>query len=255
MPLHAITREVSSSINRCELTFHDRLPIDLGKAREQHRAYANCLTELGLKVISLPEEPDFPDSVFVEDAAIVLDEIAIIPVMGALSRRDETKSLARELSKYRPIRYLTEPATLDGGDVLQVGRRLFVGATQRTNLAAINQLREILRPYGYDVEPVGVRGILHLKSACSHLRENTLLVNRAFLDEAAFRDCEVIDVPAHEPAAANVLTVNDSVIIATSFPETAALLGRNGYAVRPVEVSELQKAEAGVTCCSVIFRA
>lgn len=254
MPLHAITRAVSPSINRCELTYHTRSPIDLAKAIKEHKAYEECLTELGLNVISLPAEPELPDSVFVEDAAIVVDEVAVIPNMGAPSRRDETKTLAAALLPYRPLRYLVEPATLDGGDLLQVGRRLFVGVTARTNHVAINQLCEILRPFGYEVVAVAVRDILHLKSACSHLGENTFLVNRAFLDVTPFNECELIDVPAEEPGAANVMAVNETVIIAASFPDTAALLAGKGYAVRPVEVSELQKAEAGVTCCSVIFR-
>jgi dimethylargininase len=254
MPLHAITREVSSNINRCELTFHDRVPIDLARAKAQHKAYQECLTSLGLRIISLPPEPDLPDSVFVEDAAVVLDEVAVIPIMGAPSRRDETKSLATELSKHRPIRYLMEPATLDGGDVLKVGRGLFVGLTRRTNQHAIDQLRKILEPFDYEVHSIEVRDILHLKSACSDLGENTVLVNRECFDAAPLRNFELIDVPKNEPGAANVLRVNDAVLMATSFPATAALLQKKGYNVRPVDVSELQKAEAGVTCCSVIFR-
>jgi dimethylargininase len=192
--------------------------------------------------------------VFVEDAAIVLDEVAVIPIMGAASRRDETKTLAAALSQYRPLKYLREPATLDGGDVLRIGRQLFVGVTRRTNRQAIDQLADILRPCGYQVEPVEVKKILHLKSACSALGDDVVLVNRHFLGDGALAGFELIDVPENEPGAANVLAVNNTVIIPISFPETADLLSTKGCDIRSLDVSELQKAEAGVTCCSVIFR-
>jgi len=131
--LTAITREVSASINNCELSFHARKPIDVAKAIAQHKAYQDCLAELGVQIVSLPAELDLPDSVFVEDAAVVVDEVAVIPIMGAPARRPEARSLANALSRYRPIKFLREPATLDGGDVLRIGRTLFVGLSQRTN--------------------------------------------------------------------------------------------------------------------------
>src|SRR5438046_9860916 len=120
--LTAITREVSASINDCELSFHARKPIDVAKAIAQHKAYQDCLAELGVWVVSLPAEPELPDAVFVEDPAVVVDEVAVISVMGTPSRRPEADSLAHALSRYRPITFLRGPATLDGGDVLRVGR-------------------------------------------------------------------------------------------------------------------------------------
>jgi dimethylargininase len=253
MPLTAIVREVSSSINDCELSFHARQQIDVPKAIVQHRAYQDCLAELGLRIVSLPAEPGLPDAVFVEDPAVVVDEVAIISNMGASSRRPEISSLANALSRYRPLKFLAAPATLDGGDVMRIGRSLYVGLSQRTNRAGIDQLRSLLESNGYQVKPVGVSGCLHLKSACSYLGNNTVLVNRSWIDATALSSFTLLDVPEHEPAAANALLLNDVVIIPSSFPKTLALLEGRGFRVRTIDVSELQKAEAGVTCTSLIF--
>lgn len=253
MPLTAIVREVSSSINDCQLSFHDRQPIDIAKAIAQHRAYRDCLAKLGIRILSLPAEPDLPDAVFVEDPAVVVDEVAIISNMGAPSRRPEATSLADALSRYRPLKFLTEPATLDGGDVLRIGRSVFVGLSGRTNRESIDQLSNLLGPYGYQVKPVEVRGCLHLKSACSHIGNDTVLVNRFWIDVEPLAGYELLDVPAEESAAANALLLNDVVIMPASFPKTRALLEKRGFRVRTIDVSELQKAEAGVTCTSLIF--
>ena len=249
----AITREVSSSINDCELSFHRREPINVAQAITQHKAYEACLAELGIEIVSLPPQPALPDAVFVEDTAVVLDEVAVIANPGAASRRGEVTSIAKALAEYRPLRLLTERATLDGGDVLRIGRLLFVGVSQRTNHAGLNQLNEFLNPYDYRIQPVAVRGCLHLKSACCGLDNNTILINRSWIDAEQFRGFDLLDLPKEEPAAANVLPVGDVVIMPTCFPRTQALLQERGFRVRPIDVSELQKAEAGVTCCSLIF--
>jgi dimethylargininase len=253
MPLTALTREVSPTINHCELSFHARQPIDLARAVGQHKAYRDCLAELGVRIVSLPVEPELPDAVFVEDAAVVTDEIAVITNMGAPSRRPETRSLADALSRYRPIKFLTAPATLDGGDVLRVGHQVFVGLSQRTNHEGIAQLRDILGARDYEVQSVALKGCLHLKSACSQVGDNTILVNRSWIDVEPLRGFELIDVPEDEPAGANALLINDVVIIPASFPKTRALLEQRGLHVRTIDLSELQKAEAGVTCTSVVF--
>jgi dimethylargininase len=253
MPLIAITRPVSSSINYCELSFHARQPIDVAKAIAQHKAYQNCLAELGVRIISLPAKPELPDAVFVEDLAVMVDEVAVISIMGAPSRRPEASSLADTLSRYRPIKFLVEPATLDGGDVLRAGRFVFVGLSQRTNREAFSQLSDLLGAYGYQVQPVEVRGCLHLKSACSYIGSDTMLVNRFWIDAEQLRGFELIDIPDEEPAGANALLVKDVVIIPASFPKTQALLEKRGFRVRTIDLSELQKAEAGVTCSSLIF--
>ena len=255
MPLTAIVREVSSSINDCELSFHARRPIDVARAMAQHKAYQDCLAELGVRIVSLPAEPGLPDAVFVEDPAIVTDEVAIILNMGAPSRRPEANSLASVLSLYRPLRFLSEPATLDGGDVLRVDRSIFVGLSQRTNRDGVDQLGELLGPLNYHVRAVEVRGCLHLKSACSYVGHNTVLVNRSWIDTEPLSGFELLDVPEDEAGAANALLLNDVVIMPASFPRTRALLEERGFRVRTIDVSELQKAEAGVTCTSLIFNA
>jgi dimethylargininase len=254
MSLTAITRDVSSFINDCELSFHARRPIDVAKAASQHKAYRDCLAELGVRIISLAAEPGLPDSVFVEDPAVVLDEVAIISNMGVPSRRPEAASLAEALSRHRPLKFLTEPATLDGGDVLRVGRSVFVGLSRRTNRQGFEQLTDLLGAHHYRVEPVEVGGCLHLKSACSYIGNETVLVNRAWFDAGRLRQFELLDVPEDEPAAGNALLIDNVVILPASFPKTRALLEERRFCVRAIDVSELQKAEAGMTCCSLIFR-
>ena len=251
--LMAITREVSASINNCELSFHARKPIDVAKAIAQHKAYQDCLTELGVRVISLPAEPELPDSVFVEDPAVLVDEVAVITIMGTPSRRPEVRSIADALSGYLPLKFLSEPATLDGGDVLRIGRRVFAGLSERTNREGVSQLRDVLGAFDYEVQPVEVRGCLHLKSACSYIGNDTILVNRSWIDGERFRRFQLLDVPDEESAAANALLIKNVVIIPASFPKTRALLEERGFRVRTIDLSELQKAEAGVTCGSLIL--
>jgi dimethylargininase len=253
MPLTAIVREVSSSINDCELSFHARQPIDVARVIAQHQAYQDCLASLGVRIVSLPAEPELPDAVFVEDPVVVVDEIALISNMGALSRRPEAISLANALSLYRPLKFLSEPATLDGGDVLRVDRSIFVGLSKRTNRDGIDQLGELLGSFGYLVKAVEVRGCLHLKSACSYIGDDTILVNRSWIDSEPLSGFELLNVPEDESGAANALLVNGVVIMPASFPRTHALLEERGFSVRTIDVSELQKAEAGVTCTSLIF--
>lgn len=251
--LRALTRKVSASFAACELTFLERQPIDVATARAQHRAYEAALAELGARVLSLPADESFPDGVFVEDPAIVLDEIAVIARSGAESRRRETESIARALTPYRELRHITEPATLEGGDVIRIGKDIYVGASRRTNRDGIAQLREILRPFGYSVVPVDVRACLHLKSGACWAGGDTILANREWIDAGAFTKYRLIDVA--EAPAADVLPLGGSVMIPASFPRTAEALQNAGFHVLPIDVSELQKAEAGVTCMSLLFEA
>jgi dimethylargininase len=249
----AITRAVSPSINRCELGYLPRQEIDFAKAAEQHRLYEECLRELGIHVVSLPAEPELPDSMFVEDPVVVVDEVAVMTRMGAESRRAESASLAKALARYRPLGWLREPATLEGGDVLRMGKTLYVGLSKRTNPAGIAQLAAELELFGYSIRPVEVRGCLHLKSACCALGDRAILANRAWADVAAFEGLTIIDVPASEPRAANVLAAGETVVVPASFPETAGLLQQLGWKVRTLDISELMKAEAGLTCSSILL--
>ncbi|HWE51798.1 MAG TPA: arginine deiminase family protein [Bryobacteraceae bacterium] len=251
--LAALTRAVSPTLNACELTWHARQAIDIGLAQEQHRQYETALAELGLHLISLPAEPELPDAVFVEDPVLVLDELAILMRMGAASRRPETKSLAAAISPYRPLKELTDPATMEGGDIMRIGRDLFVGLSSRTNPAGIAQLQTFVDPLGYRVRPVEVRGCLHLKSACCSIGDGKILANSEWLDTAALHEFRIIEVDEAEPGAANVLRIGDTVLLPACFPRTADLLTREGLRIRTMDISELIKAEAAVTCSSVIF--
>jgi dimethylargininase len=253
--LVALTRAVSPALARCELTFVERRPIDLSKAEAQHRDYQQLLAKHGAKVICLPAEPELPDSMFVEDPAIVLDELAVILPLGAASRRPEAESLEKALSHIRKIARVELPGTVEGGDILRVGRRLVVGVTGRTNSEGIRQLAGILAPYGYEVTGVSVTGCLHLKSAVTHVGRNTLLANRAWFDTDPFLDFTWIDVDPAEPHAANALAIGDTVIFPACFPRTRARLETAGFQVTSLDISELQKAESGLTCSSLIFEA
>jgi dimethylargininase len=225
----------------------------VSKAIAQHHAYEHCLASLEARVVSLPAEQKLPDSVFVEDTALVLDELAIITRMGAASRRAEVASIADALADYRSVKFLKRPATLDGGDVLRVGRKLLIGLSRRTSTEAIAQLRQLLVSYDYEVCGIEVKGCLHLKSACSYLGNNTVLLHRPWIATNRLNEFDMLDVAESEPAAANVLFLNNVVIMPQSFPKTRDLLEARGFQIRAVDVSELQKAEAGVTCCSLIF--
>ncbi len=249
----AITREVSRSLGNCELTWLQREPIDIDKAIAEHKGYEACLASLGARVISLPALEEHPDAVFVEDPAIVLDELAVITTMGAAGRRGERASLAAALAAFRPVIHMQDPAKLEGGDVMRAERDLYVGLSARTDAAGAVQLGELLAPYGYRVTAVELRDCLHLKSACCYLGENTVLINRAWVDGSALGGYRLIDVASDEPWAANALRVGGAVVIADAFPKTAAILQAAGFEVRTVDVTELMKAESGVTCSSLIL--
>ena len=253
MPI-AITRAVSASFADCELTWLPRQPVDIDKAVAQHHEYERCLAEMGAHVISLHALEGHPDAVFVEDPALVLDEVAIIATMGCESRRGERESLANELSKFRPVRWMRDPVKLEGGDVMRIGRRLFVGLSARTNEAGVAQLSDETAPFGYSVTPMNLRDCLHLKSACCPVGGNAILINRDWVDWEPLREFDLIDVVAGEPWAANVLRIGDTVLMPSSYPATAAILRAEGYKVRTVDLSELLKAESGVTCSSLVFR-
>jgi dimethylargininase len=250
----AITREVSRSIVHCELTHLARTPINVERARAQHEQYRSTLRALGVEVISLPEEPDLPDSVFVEDAAIVLDEVAVLTRPGADSRKPEVESVAQALAPYRELLRVTAPATLDGGDVLVAGKRIFVGQTLRSNAEAVEQLRIMLNPLGYSVMGVPVTGCLHLKSGVTQVTEDTLLINPAWVEKSYFEGFRFIEVDPSEPFAANVLMIEGALVYPAAFDGTHRRLETAGRHIVPVEADELAKAEGGVTCCSLIFK-
>jgi dimethylargininase len=252
--LLALTREVSPTLVRCQLTHRQREPIDVDAARGQHQQYEACLTGLGCTVRRLPAAPELPDAVFVEDACVVFDELAVICRPGAVSRRPETESVAQAMRAFRELRFIEPPATLDGGDVLRLGKAVFVGLSGRTNPEGVGQLRALLAPHGYRVTGVSVTGCLHLKTAVTQVGEKTILVNRSWVDPVVFGDVEAVDVDPSEPSGANALLVGDTVVYPAAYPATRGRLEARDIRTRVVDVSELGKAEAGVTCCCLLFK-
>jgi len=251
----ALMRGVPPTLERCELTYRRFEPIDLHRAIAQHAAYADLLRSLGLEVIELPADPALPDCCFVEDTAIVLDEAALLTMPGAPSRRGEVAAVEAALAPFRPLDRTPFPATLEGGDVLRVGRRLFVGRSARTNEAGIARLAAFAEPLGYRVLPVPVSGCLHLKSAVTALDDERVLANPSWVEMSAFAGLGVVPVAPEEPDAANVLRVGGLVVAHPGFPRTLDRLSGLGYAVRPLDVSEFLKAEGALTCKSLLFRA
>ena len=251
--MRAIVRKPSAALSRCELTFLARQPIDIERACAQHAAYVAALRSQGIDVAVLPPEPDLPDAVFVEDTAVVVDECAVITRPGADSRRAEVDGVAAALEPYRPLVRLRPPATLDGGDVLRVGRSFFVGRTARTNDEGIQQLRSALAPHGYDVRSVVPDGCLHLKSAVTYIGLETLLVNPEWIDVGLFGRWQCVPVAAEEPCGANALLTGDVVHVALSAPQTRRKLDALGFTTAALDTSEFEKAEAALTCLSVLF--
>ena len=249
----AITRKVSPSINQCELTYLERQLINPDIANSQHRNYEQALRGLGLEVISLPAEPDLPDSVFVEDIALVLDEIAILTRPGAISRRKEVESIAYALKPYRELAYIQAPGTLDGGDILVAGKTIFIGKSTRSNDEAIHQLKTIVDPYGYKIKVIEVNGCLHLKSAVSMAAEGTVILNPDWIEKGHFQGFRIIEVDKSEENAANALQIGSTVIYQPCFARTAEKLIEAGLNLKMVDASELGKAEGALTCCSLIF--
>ena len=248
----AFVRPVSPSLAKCELTFVERAPIDVGRAAAQHAAYCRALAETGAEVIYMAPEPDLPDAVFVEDTAVALGEIIVVTRPGSRTRQDEIITAASTLSAHRPVSLIREPGTLDGGDVLRIGRDLFVGATARTNREGFDQLAAIASRLGLRATAVPVHGSLHLKTAVTALDDGALIMKGGSVDRATFAAYELIDADPAEPEGANVINVNGRVLVAASAPRTRDLIARRGYEVVSVDISEFEKAEAGLTCLSIL---
>lgn len=253
MMLKAITRAVSPHLARCELTYRARECVDYERAVRQHEAYRDFLRRCGAQIINLEACDAHPDCCFVEDTAVVLDEVAVIASMGASSRRGETHAVEKLLSSHREVKRISLPATLDGGDVVRLGRQLFVGRSRRTNLEGIEALARIARPLGYSVTAVEVKGSLHLTTACSALNEETVLLNPRWIDAERFARYWVLPVPPDEPWAANTLRAGDTVCVEAGAPRTVELVKRHCPRVEVLDISEFRKAEGSLSCLSILF--
>ena len=248
----AFVREPSGRLAEAELTFLQPQSVEIELARAQHREYCSLLGRLGLKVVAFPEAPDHPDGVFVEDVVVIVDDVAILTRPGAPSRRGEVPTVRAELQRRGfTVESLRDPATLDGGDVLGVGDTLYVGRTRRTNDEAARQLAAIVKPLGRRVMQVDVTGALHLKTAVTALPDGTFVALPEWLDADALAGPVVT---ALDPTGADVLLVDQTVVISSSAPRTAEVIRDLGWTVATVDISEFEKCEAGVTCMSVLSR-
>jgi dimethylargininase len=252
--VRAIVRPPSAALSRCALTFLERQPIDFGRALTQHAAYVEALRRAGVEVLALPADADLPDACFVEDTAIVVDECAVIARPGIESRRGEVDTVAAALDPVRPTIRIVAPGTIEGGDVLRVRRTFFVGRTPRTNAEGIRQFAAAVEPHAYDVVPIAPSGCLHLKSAATYIGDETVLVNPDWIDVDAFSRWQCVPVAPEEPYAANALLAAGTVHVAASAPLTRRKLDALGFTTTAIDTSEFEKAEAALTCLSLIFR-
>lgn len=249
----ALVRQPALSLVHCEVTHVAREEIDLPAAFRQHQAYCRALQQMGVAVEVLPPEESFPDSVCIEDDAIILPELAVLASMAAASRQGELALLLPVLSRHRRLIDIVPPATIEGGDVLRIGKNVYVGMSLRTNRAGGNALRTIVEPLGYRVILLPIQGCLHLKTACTPLDDDTLLVNPAWLDIEALKQFRLLSIPPEEPFAANVLRLPGGILANAAYPLTLNLIEAHGYSVTGVELNEFAKAEAGPTCLSLII--
>lgn len=251
--LKAITRAVSRNITRCELTFRQRESLDYEKAVRQHASYCALLSRCGAEVLNLEAQDETPDCCFVADTAVVLQEVAIIASPGASSRRGEVRAVEEILSMHREVARLKSPATLDGGDIVVLGKRIFVGRSKRTNSQGIESLTRIACSFGYSVTPVTVMGSLHLTTACSALDEGTMLLNPRWIDATPFARYWVLNVPDDEPWAASIMRVGTTVCVEADAPRTLELVSRHCREVEVLDISEFRKAEGSLPCLSILF--
>ena len=252
----AFTRAVSPRLAQCQLTHLQRVPIDAAKAALQHAAYEQALAGAGFEILRLPELADDPDAVFVEDTALLLDGHAVITRPGAASRAGETRSTAEGLSGHFDVHGI-ERGHVDGGDVLCIGRTLYVGLSSRTNAEGIAALADIVQPLGFDVVEAELCDCLHLKTGATFAGADAsgtpvLLYHERSVDAGQFAGVEAVPVDPHEAAAANCVRAGDHLILPAGNPRTAERLRSRGFDVVEIDVSELQKAESGVTCMSLI---
>ena len=264
-PSHALVRQPARSLlEACELTHLARVPIDATGIEAEHRAYRDALAAMGLAVTLLPAIEAHPDSVFMEDTALVLDEVLVL-TRPTPSRDAEPGHLLADAGDLgRPVARIVAPGTLEGGDILRIGRRLMVGLTSRTNAEGVRQLRAVVEPFGYSVETFRVGRSLHFKTACTALDEGLLVVNPDWVDADALRalGVETLAVAPEEPFAANLLRVDDRALLNAAAPKTAARIraawrarGHAAEALFETPLVEFGKAEAGLTCLSLVFAA
>jgi dimethylargininase len=249
----ALVRPPGESFVRAISSQQPRQAIDVGLAREQHRAYCAALRAVGLALIELPPEEAYPDACFIQDTAVVFQDLAVMAHFGVESREGEQESVRQALQGHKRVVEIEHPALLEGGDVLVIGSRLYVGLSARTNRSGFARLRDLLELEGAVVEALEVPEGLHLLSGCTYLGRGVLLATEVYADGPAFAGLDVVRVPADEAYAANALAVGESVIVPSGYSQTAAQITARGFQVVPVSLSEFAKADGGATCLSLVL--
>jgi len=248
---YAIVRHVPDSYDRCIRTNVGK--IDVALAKRQHAEYCEALRKLGLELIWIEGDNTLPDSCFVEDAAVVFREKAIVCNMKIKSRVKEVVEVGKVLEKLKETYYIKPPATIDGGDVLKIEDKVFVGLSTRTNLHVIHQLRKIMENSNLEIVPVKVHNVVHLKSACTYLGNNYVIFSKGHFDADILRDYKKILVPRGEEYTADCLAINGTILMSQGYPTTKKLIEKEGFFVKELEVSEFRKGEGALTCLSIIW--
>jgi dimethylargininase len=249
-PKRALTREPGARYAQCISCHPLKATIDLGRAREQHRAYCAVLEDLGLEVIRMPRDDINPDSCFVEDAAVVHGRRALMCMPAVESRRGEVEAVAESLEDYLELARARPPATVEGGDVIHMEDRLISGITQRTNRIGVRQMSDCL---DVRVDTVEDPRIVHLKSHVTYIGKDTAVASDRFALHDAFAGLRVIKIPEDEAYAADALAVGDVVLMAAGRHASHMLVREAGFEVIPVDVSEFEKCEGAITCLSILF--
>jgi len=248
---YAVVRPVPDSYDRCVRTNVEK--IDVALAKRQHTEYCTALQKLGLELIWIKRDNTLPDSCFVEDTAVVFGEKAVICNLSVKSRVNEVVEVVKVLEELKETYYTKHPATIDGGDVLKIEDRVFVGLSTRTNLHAIQQLRKILENSSLKIVPVKVHNVLHLKSACTYLGNDYVILSKGHFDTDILRGFRKIVVPRGEEYAADCLAINGTILMMKGYPRTKKLIEKEGFFVKELEVSEFRKGGGALTCLSIIW--
>jgi dimethylargininase len=249
-----LTRTPSNSLAQAQLTHLARVPINYELAKIQHQRYCTTLSQLVSDIQVLPALTEFPDSVFVEDVFISLPDVSILCRPGAKSRLGEVDAISTHVPNDRPAVRLESPARIDGGDVLVIGKKIFIGQSSRTNSVAIKVITEIVTPFGYSVTAVKVLGALHLKTAVTALSDDLLVMNSRWINTSVFSDWRRLCVADSEPFAGNILKIANTIFVQSTHIDTANAISAAGFQVQLIDISEFAKAEAGLTCMSVIIQ-
>jgi dimethylargininase len=249
----AITRKVPASFTRALAAQVPAEPIDVMLAREQHGEYRGALERCGLDVRALAADDTLPDCCFVEDTAVIADGVALVTRPGAEPRRAETEAVARLAGDYVEVVHMAAPATLDGGDVMRVGKTIFVGKSLRTSSSGIDRLSEVFAPRGYRIVPIALpHSVLHLKCVCAPLGDQRITLAEGVPREP-FAGLEIVTIPAAESYAANTLAIGRHALVSRGYPRTAEAIARAGYTVIELDTSEFRKADGALTCLSIVF--